>query len=120
MSRDQLEGSFPPTTAQYIHPSNNSLSLSLALSISLICLYKNGSQCCSKPQLKTKKLNRLKKWREREREMDESKKKVSERDEEKWVYDSSLDYKGRIPLRASTGAWKASFFIIGMYASFHF
>ncbi|KAK4396189.1 protein NRT1/ PTR FAMILY 5.7 [Sesamum angolense] len=32
----------------------------------------------------------------------------------KWVYDSSLDHKGRIPLRASTGAWKASLFIIGM------
>lgn len=38
----------------------------------------------------------------------------AEHDEEKWVYDSSLDYKGRIPLRASTGAWKASLFIIGM------
>ncbi|PSS09849.1 Protein NRT1/ PTR FAMILY 5.6 like [Actinidia chinensis var. chinensis] len=33
-------------------------------------------------------------------------------DEEKWVYDSSLDHKGRIPLRASTGVWKASIFII--------
>lgn len=33
-------------------------------------------------------------------------------DEEKWVYDSSVDYKGRVPLRASTGAWKASLFII--------
>jgi len=29
------------------------------------------------------------------------------------VHDSSLDYKGRVPLRASTGSWKASFFIIG-------
>ncbi|XP_051131685.1 protein NRT1/ PTR FAMILY 5.6-like [Andrographis paniculata] len=35
-------------------------------------------------------------------------------DKEKWVYDSSLDHRGRIPLRASTGAWKASFFIIGI------
>ncbi|XP_047977798.1 protein NRT1/ PTR FAMILY 5.6-like [Salvia hispanica] len=46
--------------------------------------------------------------------MDENKKEneCAEHDEEKWVYDSSLDYKGRIPLRASTGAWKASLFII--------
>lgn len=34
-------------------------------------------------------------------------------DSEKWVYDSSLDRKGRVPLRASTGEWKASLFIIG-------
>lgn len=34
-------------------------------------------------------------------------------DEKKWVYDSSVDHKGRLPLRASTGAWKASLFIIG-------
>lgn len=33
-------------------------------------------------------------------------------DREKWVYDSSVDHRGRIPLRASTGVWKASFFII--------
>lgn len=33
--------------------------------------------------------------------------------DEKWVHDSSLDHKGRLPLRASTGAWKASLFIIG-------
>ncbi|KAL6534321.1 hypothetical protein OROHE_013246 [Orobanche hederae] len=31
---------------------------------------------------------------------------------EKWVNDSSFDHKGKIPLRASTGAWKASLFII--------
>ncbi|XP_010691634.2 protein NRT1/ PTR FAMILY 5.6 [Beta vulgaris subsp. vulgaris] len=30
------------------------------------------------------------------------------------VHDSSYDYKGRIPLRASTGSWKASFFIIAI------
>lgn len=30
------------------------------------------------------------------------------------VHDSSLDYKGRVPLRASTGSWKASFFIIAI------
>ncbi|KAI4356533.1 hypothetical protein L6164_000550 [Bauhinia variegata] len=35
-------------------------------------------------------------------------------DETKWVYDSSVDHKGRIPLRASTGSWKASFFIIAI------
>jgi peptide/histidine transporter 3/4 len=34
-------------------------------------------------------------------------------DQEKWVYDSSMDHKGRVPLRASTGVWKASRFIIG-------
>ncbi|KAA8518959.1 hypothetical protein F0562_016267 [Nyssa sinensis] len=33
-------------------------------------------------------------------------------DEEKWVYDSSVDHKGRVPLRSSTGVWKASLFII--------
>lgn len=33
-------------------------------------------------------------------------------DEDVWVHDSSVDHKGRLPLRASTGAWKASFFII--------
>nr|GME13563.1 protein NRT1/ PTR FAMILY 5.6 [Ipomoea batatas] len=33
-------------------------------------------------------------------------------DREKWVHDSSVDHKGRVPLRASTGVWKASFFII--------
>ncbi|GFP86291.1 protein nrt1/ ptr family 5.7 [Phtheirospermum japonicum] len=32
---------------------------------------------------------------------------------EKLVHDSSLDHKGRVPLRASTGTWKASIFIIG-------
>ncbi|XP_010262662.1 PREDICTED: protein NRT1/ PTR FAMILY 5.6 [Nelumbo nucifera] len=35
-------------------------------------------------------------------------------DEEKWVYDSSVDHKGRIPLRASTGVWKAALFIIAI------
>ncbi|GFZ02250.1 major facilitator superfamily protein [Actinidia rufa] len=33
-------------------------------------------------------------------------------DEEKWVYDSSVDHRGRVPLRASTGVWRASLFII--------
>ncbi|GFQ05316.1 protein nrt1/ ptr family 5.6 [Phtheirospermum japonicum] len=44
--------------------------------------------------------------------MDEKKKGESWSDEEKWVKDSSVDHKGRVPLRASTGAWKASLFII--------
>ncbi|XP_057807969.1 LOW QUALITY PROTEIN: protein NRT1/ PTR FAMILY 5.6 [Salvia miltiorrhiza] len=44
-------------------------------------------------------------------EIDQSK-KTQESSEEKWVYDSSVDHKGRIPVRASTGAWKASLFII--------
>ncbi|XP_006340981.1 protein NRT1/ PTR FAMILY 5.6-like [Solanum tuberosum] len=41
-------------------------------------------------------------------------KKTTEIDEQKWVYDSSVDYKGRVPLRASTGGWKASFLIIAI------
>ncbi|XP_059669221.1 protein NRT1/ PTR FAMILY 5.6-like [Cornus florida] len=35
-----------------------------------------------------------------------------EGDGEKWVYDSSVDHKGRVPRRASTGVWKAALFII--------
>ena len=39
-----------------------------------------------------------------------------ERDEnQKWVYDSSVNYKGKVPLRASTGVWKASLFIISKF-----
>ncbi|PIN02258.1 H+/oligopeptide symporter [Handroanthus impetiginosus] len=46
-------------------------------------------------------------------EMEKTKKQESQGvDEEKWVCDSSFDHRGRIPLRASTGAWKASLFII--------
>ncbi|PKU77108.1 protein NRT1/ PTR FAMILY 5.7 [Dendrobium catenatum] len=33
---------------------------------------------------------------------------------DKWVHDSSIDYKRRTPLRASTGVWKASLFIIAI------
>lgn len=33
-------------------------------------------------------------------------------EQEKWVYDSSIDHKGRLPLRASTGVWIAALFII--------
>ncbi|KAK4392268.1 protein NRT1/ PTR FAMILY 5.7 [Sesamum angolense] len=43
-------------------------------------------------------------------EMDQN--KIQQPDCEKWVYDSSVDYKGRVPIRASTGAWKAALFII--------
>lgn len=43
--------------------------------------------------------------------------KSEESNEEKWVYDGSFDYKGRVPLRASTGAWKASFFVISKILS---
>ncbi|GFQ04812.1 protein nrt1/ ptr family 5.6 [Phtheirospermum japonicum] len=50
--------------------------------------------------------------------MDEKKKGESWSDEEKWVKDSSVDHKGRVPLRASTGAWKASLFIIGIFIFF--
>ncbi|KAK4270380.1 hypothetical protein QN277_023418 [Acacia crassicarpa] len=35
-------------------------------------------------------------------------------DNMKWVYDSSVDHKGRIPSRPSTGSWRASFFIIAI------
>lgn len=35
-------------------------------------------------------------------------------EQEKWVNDSSLDHRGRVPLRASTGVWKASLFIISI------
>ncbi|WOL06955.1 protein NRT1/ PTR FAMILY 5.6-like [Canna indica] len=36
----------------------------------------------------------------------------SEDDDDTWVFDSSVDYKGRVPRRASTGSWKAALFII--------
>ncbi|CAI9783287.1 unnamed protein product [Fraxinus pennsylvanica] len=41
-------------------------------------------------------------------------------DGEKWVYDSSVDHKGKVPVRASTGAWKASLFIIAIEFSERF
>uniref|UniRef100_A0A1D1YRY3 Putative peptide/nitrate transporter At2g37900 n=1 Tax=Anthurium amnicola TaxID=1678845 RepID=A0A1D1YRY3_9ARAE len=37
-----------------------------------------------------------------------------EKPEEKWVHDSSVDHRGRAPLRASTGVWKAALFIIAI------
>ncbi|WJX81961.1 hypothetical protein P8452_64779 [Trifolium repens] len=39
---------------------------------------------------------------------------AKEDDEMKWVHDSSVDHKGRIPLRASTGSWKAALFIFAI------
>ncbi|XP_010505388.1 PREDICTED: protein NRT1/ PTR FAMILY 5.6-like [Camelina sativa] len=33
-------------------------------------------------------------------------------DQQKWVLDSSVDSRGRVPLRARTGAWRAALFII--------
>ncbi|XP_027335808.1 protein NRT1/ PTR FAMILY 5.6-like [Abrus precatorius] len=38
--------------------------------------------------------------------------RIEEGEEEKWVHDASVDYKGRVPLRASTGVWKASLFVL--------
>ncbi|KAL9302025.1 Protein NRT1/ PTR FAMILY 5.6 [Arabidopsis thaliana] len=35
-------------------------------------------------------------------------------DQQKWVLDSSLDSRGRVPLRARTGAWRAALFIIAI------
>ncbi|VVB16492.1 unnamed protein product [Arabis nemorensis] len=35
-------------------------------------------------------------------------------DQQKWVLDSSLDCRGRVPLRARTGAWRAALFIIAI------
>ncbi|TKY65959.1 NRT1/ PTR FAMILY 5.6 [Spatholobus suberectus] len=43
--------------------------------------------------------------------------KPDEADEMKWVHDSSVDHKGRVPLRASTGSWKAALFIIAIETS---
>ncbi|QCE11804.1 solute carrier family 15 [Vigna unguiculata] len=43
--------------------------------------------------------------------------KSEEGDEKKWVNDSSVDHKGKVPLRASTGSWKAAFFIIAIETS---
>ncbi|XP_029126884.1 protein NRT1/ PTR FAMILY 5.6 [Cajanus cajan] len=47
-----------------------------------------------------------------EQETEKRKEGKSEENEEKWVHDASVDYKGRLPLRASTGVWKASLFIL--------
>eukprot|EP01018_Ginkgo_biloba_P006618 Gb_10650 [translate_table: standard] len=41
-------------------------------------------------------------------------KRSVERNDQEWVNDGSVDIKGRAALRATTGGWKASFFIIGV------
>lgn len=46
-----------------------------------------------------------------------SPRKLEEEDDDR-VHDSSVDYKGEVPLRSSTGAWKAALFIIGMYVCY--
>ncbi|KAI3875539.1 hypothetical protein MKW92_013545 [Papaver armeniacum] len=43
-----------------------------------------------------------------------SEKQQEEIKQEKWVNDASVDHKGRRPLRASTGVWKAALFIIAI------
>ncbi|KAJ8479769.1 hypothetical protein OPV22_023496 [Ensete ventricosum] len=35
-------------------------------------------------------------------------------DEQRFVFDSSVDHEGRVPRRASTGCWKASLFIVAI------
>lgn len=40
--------------------------------------------------------------------------------EEGIVEDGSVDYRGRTPSRATTGAWKAATFIIGEHLTFLF
>ncbi|KAG5125333.1 hypothetical protein JHK82_032070 [Glycine max] len=47
-----------------------------------------------------------------EQEMEKRNEGRIEESEEKWVHDASVDYKGRVPLRASTGVWKASLFVL--------
>ncbi|TKY47480.1 NRT1/ PTR FAMILY 5.6 [Spatholobus suberectus] len=50
-----------------------------------------------------------------EQEMEKRKRgKRGDNEEEKWVHDASVDYKGRVPLRASTGVWKASLFVLAI------
>ncbi|KAK9168300.1 hypothetical protein Syun_000440 [Stephania yunnanensis] len=39
---------------------------------------------------------------------------ILEDDQEKWVYDSSIDHEGRIPRRSTTGAWRASLFVLAI------
>ncbi|XP_054798516.1 protein NRT1/ PTR FAMILY 5.6-like isoform X1 [Prosopis cineraria] len=48
-----------------------------------------------------------------EQEMDRTKRSTREEtDPEKWVLDASVDHRGRFPLRASTGVWKATPFVL--------
>lgn len=49
-----------------------------------------------------------------EMELKQRRGREEEVDREIWVNDSSVDHKGKIPLRDSTGVWKASLFIIAI------
>ncbi|CAL9771288.1 unnamed protein product [Musa acuminata subsp. burmannicoides] len=40
--------------------------------------------------------------------------KKSKDDEQRFVFDSSVDHNGRVPCRTSTGCWKASLFIVAI------
>ncbi|XP_058756462.1 protein NRT1/ PTR FAMILY 5.7-like [Vicia villosa] len=42
----------------------------------------------------------------------QSSRKEEESEQEKFVYDGSVDYKGKVPVRASTGVWIASLFVL--------
>ncbi|XP_058787559.1 protein NRT1/ PTR FAMILY 5.6-like [Vicia villosa] len=42
----------------------------------------------------------------------QSSREKEESEQEKFVYDGSLDYKGKVPVRASTGVWIASLFVL--------
>ncbi|KAK2387940.1 protein NRT1/ PTR FAMILY 5.6 [Trifolium repens] len=44
--------------------------------------------------------------------MEQEKEKREKSEQEKWVYDGSVDSKGKVPLRASTSAWIASLFVL--------
>ena len=61
-----------------------------------------------------RQIEQIKQMAERADRVDHRQDIMSESDdhEEKWVYDSSVDHKGKVPNRASTGVWKASLFII--------
>ncbi|KAG2406302.1 Protein NRT1/ PTR FAMILY 5.6 [Vigna angularis] len=48
-------------------------------------------------------------------EQEIEKKKRDKSEDEKWVHDASVDYKNRVPLRSSTGAWKAALFVLMMH-----
>lgn len=57
----------------------------------------------------------------KERELLADQDEPKNKDNQIWVYDSSVDHKGNLPLRASTGVWKSSLFIIGkQFCSFLF
>ncbi|KAF7831011.1 protein NRT1/ PTR FAMILY 5.6-like [Senna tora] len=49
---------------------------------------------------------------EMEKKMMKSTRSSEETEQQKCVLDGSLDYRGRLPLRASTGVWKASLFVL--------